>query len=35
MILIGEHTLGFLLGSICCDSYWGAYAVILFGEHTL
>ena len=33
MILIGEHMLLFLLGSIHCDSYWGAY--VLIEEHTL
>ena len=25
MILIGKHSLQVLLGSLCCDSYWGAY----------
>ena len=35
MILIGEHMLLFLLGSIHCDSYWGAYVVILIGEPAL
>ena len=35
MILIGEHTLEFLLGSLHCDSYCGAYTAILIGEHML
>ena len=35
MNFIGEHMLRFLLGSIHCDSYWGAYALILIGEHVL
>ena len=35
MILIVEHTLRFLLGSICCDSYWGAYPVNFIREHML
>ena len=35
MILIGEHILRFLLVGIHCDSYWGAYVVILIGEHML